>query len=337
MEKNYKVVFPEKKCVELWEEEIPEVGAGQVLIQTELSQISTGTELTMLEVNIGEDSTWQQSIHFPCYPGYSNVGKIIKIGKDVEMSWLGKRVLTAAHHEKYAVVDVGQELRIIPDTVDSEEAVFAILGGVAMASIRISQIRPGDTVVVYGAGLVGQLVARLARIAGALNIFVTDVSDYRLDMLPEEECFIKVNTMREDILEVLGKKGKKELARIVFETTSVPSLVETELRCLQKLGKLIITSSPKNKSVIDLEYCSRKGLSIIGAHNYAVHTPAATPYDPWTRYADVLYFLDLLSQKKLSLKNMITHKANYKEAPEMYRMLMKDRTQALAVLLYWNS
>ena len=336
MDKNYKVVFVEKCCVEVWEEDIPEVGDDQVLIKTEVSLISTGTELTMLEVNVDEDSNWHGNIQFPCYPGYSNVGEIIKIGKNVDTSWLGRRVLTNSRHHKYAVRNVNEWLRPVPDGVDSAEATFGTLGGVAMASIRVAGIRPGDTVVVYGAGLVGQLVARLAKIAGALNVFVTDVSDYRLSMLPEEEGFIKVNTTKEDILEVLRQKGRKELARIVFETTSVGALISQEIRCLQELGRLIITSSPKNKSVIDFDYCVENGLTIIGAHNYTIHTPVATPQDPWTPNADCIYFMDLLKHKAISMANMITHKADYKEAPEMYQMLMKDRTQAMGVMLYWD-
>lgn len=335
MEKNIKVVFTEKSKVELWETEIPEPGPGEVLIKTIVSQISTGTELTMLEANVDSDSNWHKMICFPNYPGYSNVGKVVKIGKDVDESWLGKRVLSVANHEKYAIRDV-ELLYPVPEEIDSEEVVFGTVAPVAWASIRTSGIRPGDTVVVYGAGLIGQLVARFAKIAGAGNIFVTDVSDYRLDMLPDMPAFIKVNTTKEDILDALSKYGNKEKARIVFETTSVPALIEPQLKCLQKLGRLIITSSPKGKALVDFDYCSHQGLTIIGAHNWAIHTPIATPYDPWTKAADVMYYLDLVSKKELSLKSLITHRENYRNAPAVYEMLMKDRTQALGVLLVWE-
>jgi len=167
-------------------------------------------------------------------------------------------------------------------------------------------------------------------------VFVTDVSDYRLSMLPQTEYFHKVNTTKENIVDALNTCGKKELARIVFEATSVPSLIPQELLCLQKLGRLIITSSPKGKSSVDFDFVNRRGISIIGAHNITVHTPVATPRDPWTAFADGQYFIDLLQQKEIVLKQLNTHKEHYTQAPALYEMLMKDRTQAMSVLIDWR-
>lgn len=334
--KNVKVVFPDKKCVELIENDIPELRPNEALVETIVSQISTGTELTRLEGEVEQGTALSAGIKYPVYPGYSNVGKIIAIGEDVDKSMLGKCVLTAARHEKYAVRPVDQDMVVVPDDVDPEEAVFGSLGCVAMASIRSAEIRPGDTVLVFGAGLVGHLLARLAKIAGALNVFVADVSDYRLSMLPEDKCFHKINTAKEDIVEALGKYGKQELARVVFEATTVPALVEKELACVQRMGRFVLTSSMRSKALIDLEYVSNKGVTIVSGANWTVHTPVAVPRDPWTRSADTRYFMDLLSNKEICLKGTITHRANYKDAVQMYQMLMQDRTQALCVLLNWN-
>ena len=333
--KNYQVIFTEKSRVEVQEVAMPQMGPNQVLIETEVSQISTGTELTMLEANVDEDSPWHLNIKFPNFPGYSNVGKIIQVGENVDASLLGKRVYSSGKHTKYAVVNA-DTVALIPDDVDSEEAVFASLATVAMGSIRIADIRPSDTVVVYGAGIIGQMLARLAKIAGAGHVFVTDVSDYRLSMLPQDACFHKVNTTKEDVVETLKTHGKKELARIVFESTSVPSLIAKELLCLQPLGRLIITSSPKGKSTVDFDFVNRQGITIIGAHNGKVHPPVATPANPWTVVADKRNFMDLLSQKEITTKHLNTHKEHYTQAPRLYEMLMKDRTQAMSVLLDWR-
>jgi len=339
MSKNFKVVFTKQKVVELQECEMPVVKDNDILLETEVSQISTGTELTMLEANVEPDSPWMNDIRYPTEPGYSNIGKVVAVGKNVSKDLIGKRMLTLATHTKYYTIDSDdyQQTMFLPCNVKSEEAVFGILAQITMGSVRISAIRPGDACVVYGAGLIGQLVARLAKCAGSTRVFVCDVSDLRLSKLPDDPCFIKINTSRENASEVVKANTKNnEGAAVVFETTSCPNLVGEEISCLGRRGKLIITSSPKGKSVVDLEYCNRMGISIIGAHNGAVHTECEVSGDPWTRRRDSEYFIELLDKKQITTAEMITHRCSYKNVVDMYNMLMADRTQALAVNISWE-
>lgn len=339
MSKNYKVVFVEQKKVELHECEMPIVGDDDILLKTEVSQISTGTELTLLEGNVEPDSPWMNDIYYPTEPGYSNVGKIIAVGKNVSSDLIGKRMLTLAPHTMYYTInkDDYQQTMFLPDLVKSEEAVFGIIAQITMGSVRFSGIRPGDACVVYGAGLIGQLVARLAKCAGSTRVFVCDISDLRLDKLPDDPCFVKINTLKENAAEIVKKNTKfNEGAAVVFETTSNPKLVSDEIACLGKRGKLIITSSPKGKALVDLEYCNRMGISILGAHNSAVHTQNEVNGDPWTRRRDSEYFIELLEKNQTTASEMITHKCSYKDVVSMYEMLMEDRTQALAVNISWE-
>ncbi len=340
MSKNYKVVFTAPRKVELQECDMPVIGDDEFLLETIVSQISIGTELTMLEGNVSEDSYWNNGgIVYPVDAGYSNIGRIIDVGKNVSKDLIGKRFLTGRPHTKYSKVglDWYQETMLVPDDVESDDAVFGMLAQIAMGSVRASQIRPGDACVVYGAGLIGQMVARLAKCAGSTKVFVCDVSDNRLSKLPDDPCFIKINTTRESAEEVVkANTFNNEGADVVYETTSVPSLIEEELKCLTRRGKLIITSSPKGKSNIDFHFVSCKGITIIGAHNMLVHQNRPVLGDPWTRRNDSLYFLELLDKKQITVSEMITHRCNYKDVIGMYEMLMEDRTKALSVNINWE-
>ena len=339
MDKNYQIVFPEMNKVELIEVPFPEIKEGQILTKTIVSQISTGTELTMLQGNVDKDSTWQNDLVYPMYPGYSNVCEVIDIGEDVPEDWLGKKVLSICPHARYVAGNLSDGYFPISDGVNYDEAVFGIIAQVCLGSMRAAKIRPGETIVVFGAGLIGQFVARFAKIAGALNVIVADVSDYKLSKVPEDDCYIKLNSgnmSKEEIQDFIKKYNNGKLADIVFETTSSPKLIENEVYYVEKNGKLIITSSPKGKSVIDFDYCNRMGLTIIGAHNWAVHTSTATNFDRWTRFEDTKYYLELLAKNQLSVENMISHRANYSEAVDIYKMLMADRSKALGVNFYWN-
>ena len=339
MSKNYRVCFVAKSQVELQECPMPEVGDNEVLVKLEISQISTGTELTYLEGNVGEGSTWEKDIVFPRLPGYSGIGKIIAVGKDMDPALIGKRVGTSFKHQLYQTVTadrLNSAHNVIPDNVASADAVFATISGITMASIRSAQVRPGDVCVVYGAGLIGQLTARNAKNAGASTVIVADVADSRLALVPKDPAYVTVNSTQVDMPQFVQSLTKGNGADIVFETTSHPGLIEQELHCLRPKGKLIITSSPKGKSVVDFDYCSRFALTIIGAHNVTYHTKTETLADRWTSKNDKGYFLEMLSKNAIDVSNLTTHTYGYKDAVSAYEMLMKDRTQALSVILNWE-
>ena len=337
MDKNYRVYFPEMGKVALEECPIPEVGDDEVLLKAEISQISTGTEMTVLY------GGWDGNVSFPCYGvGYSNYGTVVAIGKNIPKEYLGKKMMTINPHKKYSIVkntpDRGyHDMVFAPEGADPEDAVFATLAVVANGSIRCSQIRPGEACVIYGAGIVGQMMARLAKLAGSTTIIVADVSDKRLDMVPKDPCFITVNSQITNVPKFVKEMFAKDGGvPYVFETTGVGALAQEELNCLCKRGKLIITSSPKGTSTIDLNYVNTQGLSIIGAHNGVVHPVVETPFNRWTRRRDTDFILDAMAKGMFSVKDLTTHRFNYMDAVAAYDMLIKDRTQAMSVVLDWR-
>ncbi len=341
METNYKVAFMAPKQPALIEWPMPEMEDDDILVKTEISLISTGTELTVLERNVEEGTPWAEGLkQYPIYhTGYSNVGRIVKVGKDVSPDLIGRRVFTDSRHQSYFTFKLKNEEQYlwIPDSVDSRDATLATLICVANASVRESNIAPGEACVVYGAGIVGQMVARLAKLAGSTKVFVADISDFRLDMIPDDPCFIKINSAKTNVPEFVKAHtpwGKG--VPYVFEVTSVPSLAQEQLTCLKERGKLIITSSPKGRSLVDLDYCSRNGLSIIGAHNWTSHASRENNHSYWTRHHDTEHALDLMDKGLMPVANLFTHEFHYKNAPAAYEMLMKDRSQAMCVVINWE-
>lgn len=343
MEKNTKVVFTGVKQVALQQEELPAIGDGEMLIRSEASLISTGTELTCLEANVDPDSMWaKKTIKYPMRPGYSLVGKIVAAGKDVPADYIGKRVMVGlghgTHHVLQAACDDKQFFTFVPESVSSVDATFATLGVIVMASIRAAKIRPGEVCVVYGAGLIGQMVARLAKLAGASTVMVTDVSDLRLEKLPKDPCFVPFNSAAGDPVAKIKELTDGRGADVLFETTSVAALIQQQMECLAyaKGGRLIITSSPKHKGLIDLDYVSRAAITIIGANNASSHIDTESKENRWTRRNDFKYIMEMMDKKLLDVSALVTHEFAGRDAAAAYEMLMADRTQAMGVILNWE-
>src|ERR1035437_1784303 len=94
-----RVVFPEPGQVDVESFDVPHIGPSQILIRTEVSLISAGTELTVLLGAHGIE-------RYPAYPVYSNVGIIEEVGTEVEGHRPGERVLTMGRHASHCLIDL---------------------------------------------------------------------------------------------------------------------------------------------------------------------------------------------------------------------------------------
>src|SRR5690348_15029173 len=102
--KATRVVFPAARQAVVEEYETGSPGPGQVLLRTQKTLISTGTELTGLSGDFPPNSNWAAYVKYPWWPGYSYVGAVLEVGPGVKTLEPGQTVLGAAHHASAVVV-----------------------------------------------------------------------------------------------------------------------------------------------------------------------------------------------------------------------------------------
>jgi threonine dehydrogenase-like Zn-dependent dehydrogenase len=331
---NPTVVFPQPGEVVLENRAIPEPTPGHVRIRTRLSLISTGTELTMFRGQFDADSGWAR-YPYPCTPGYDNVGDIDAVGEGVDPSLIGQRVASYGNHALYNVMPVNS-VRPIPSQVRDDEAVFFTIAEIVMNGLRRARLQWGESVVVFGLGLLGQFATRLCLLAGARPVIGIDVSDARLAMLPQHPAMLGVHAQREDVLAVIERVTRGRKADLVIELTGNAEFIPQQVPAIRQQGRFLILSSPAGKSVFDFTgLCNLPCIEIIGAHVKS-HPPVATPDYPWTRERNTELFFDLIADGLFSLTDLITHRVPFTEAPETYRRLLHDRSCAMGVIFDWQ-
>lgn len=332
--KNPTVVFQKPKSVVIEDRELPQLKGDEVLIRTKRSLVSIGTELTILSGEFPPQSYWANYGKYPFIPGYDNIGVIVDAGPDADRSLIGKTVASYSPHAMYVSASQ-KDVMLVPQGVSEDEASFFTIAEIVMNGVRRSQLSFGESVVIYGAGILGQLTARICKIAGAMPVIVVDVSDNRLEYLPEN--IVKINPLKQNVASEVERLTKGRMADIVFEVTGNQNLIVEEFKCLRRLGRFVVLSSPRGPTYIDLhDYCNAPSFTIIGAHNMS-HPPVETLNNPWSRRRHVELFFDMLQNKELDVSKLITHKVSYKDAPEIYGQLLKDRTKALGVIFVWES
>ncbi len=334
MAENEAIIFPERGVVRVEPCDTPEPGVDEVLIETRATLVSTGTELTVLMAAYPPGSAWERMFPFPVRPGYDNVGEVVALGDGVEPTWLGSRVATLQPHARY-VVAPADACRPVPDGVSDEQAAFCTIAEIVMNGVRRSRLTWGESVVVYGAGLLGQLTARVCLRAGASVVAVVDVARSRLAFLPEDPRLHALDPRDGAVAERVRELTRGRMADVVFEVTAEPGLLAQQAAVLRQQGRLVMLSSPRGPSTIDLhDHCVVPSISIIGAHNLS-HPQVATLADPWVSERHAELFFDLLRQGVLEVDRLISERRPYIEAPSLYEQLQRDRSEVMGAVLLW--
>lgn len=330
------VVFPAPGRVALEEIEVGEPGPGQVLLRTEKTLISTGTELTGLSGEFPPGSAWAQYVRYPWYPGYSNVARVVAAGPDVRDLPEGTLVTSSAPHASLALVRAGR-VRPLPPSIAPEEGTFTVLAATVLNGVRRARIELGETVVIAGAGLLGQLAAQFARLSGAFPLICIDLSQRRLDLAARLGATHTLAMPVEEAAAEVQRRSHSRGADVLFEVTGNPAVIPPLLKLARREARVILLGSPRGPSQVDFhEEVHRLGLHLIGAHT-STHPEQETAQHPWTRPRNEQLFLELVAAGLVNVRALITHRYPATDAPSAYAMLLEDRTRALGVILDWTN
>ncbi len=335
MPDNPTVVFTGPRQVVVEDRPVPEPGPGQVLVKSRTTLISTGTELTILKGEFAKGSSWDQYGKYPFVPGYDNIGEVVKVGPGVDKALVGKRISSYGTHSTYAAVSIA-ETRAVREDISNDLAAFGTIADIVYNGVRRGRPEWGDSAAVYGLGLLGQVAVRCLLFAGVKPVFGVDVSDERLGLLPKHKRVIPVNPKQADVKKTVSEHTKGRMADIVYEVTGAPSLIPKEFEVLKTVGRMVMLSSPSGPTEFDFhDLCNAPSFTIIGAHGSS-SPQCETPYNQWTRPRNTELYFDMAVDGDIEMESLISHREHYSKAPELYAMLLKDRTKAMGVLLKWD-
>jgi 2-desacetyl-2-hydroxyethyl bacteriochlorophyllide A dehydrogenase len=328
-----RVVWPEAKHAELSEFEVLSPGKNEVLIETEYTVVSAGTEKAWLAGMPNTSNT------FPQYPGYSANGKILEVGPEVEEFSIGDRVV-AYHspHSSHAVKNVRDLVKIEDDSIRSEEAAFMIIACMSLHGIRKAKIEIGESAVIIGQGLLGLFATQLARIAGAYPVIALDFSDSRRELATELGADYAMSPADSNFKDTFNSVTAGKGANAIIEVTGAPEAMNLSMECVARAGRIVALGCTRNKvdGVDFYRDIHHPGVSIIGAHNMVRPRHDTTP-GSWTMRDDMRVLLNLVSGSRLIVSPMISQIVKPEKAPEVYKNLLEIKDAPLGVVFNWNS
>lgn len=328
--KGKRVVFKDKGLVEI-EDFVPKKpDLNQVLIESISTLISPGTETAFLMALPNTPAK------FPIYPGYSNAGIVCAKGEAVTSLNIGDRVVSHKPHASHVLAEE-REVEKIPENLSFDEASFFALASIAMQGVRKADIELGESVLVLGQGLVGNLALQLAKLSGGIPVIGVDFYDYRLDVAKKCGADEVINPSKVDLKDAVAKATDGRGPDVVIEATGSPEAIPLALDLARTRGRVILLGSTRGVSTVNFySLVHRKGVIIIGAHD-SIRPAYESSRRFWTRKDDAKLSLKLISRGLLKVRDLITMKVRFEEAASAYRKLIDSKESTLGIILDWRT
>jgi len=157
----------------------------------------------------------------------------------------------------------------IPEGVTSEEAALLDPASCVVNACELSRVKPGDTVVVLGAGPAGCLAVEAAKAFGASKTILIQRSRSRLELASFTDASIFVDSSREDPLAAVRKATNNRGAEVVIVACGSAEAQEQALQMVAKRGNVnLFGGLPKSSSHVrfDSNLVHYREFSVVGTH-----------------------------------------------------------------------
>jgi len=331
--KSLVVTFSAPRTVELREEEIADPGPGEILVQTIVSLVSTGTESLCFESDFDADSRWASALRFPQCPGYSNVGRVVKVGKGVTQFAEGDRVFNVSSHRQFARVPADHPKSAkLPDHTADEDATWSWLTVVTQTGVRRAEQTMGETAAVIGLGPLGQLTVQYLRLIGLREVIAIDPVQARLDAALAHGATAAFCGSAADATEFVEAHTDGRRADAVYDVTGHDAVFPLAQGLAKTLGTVVVIGDAPHPSRQHLTHdVVRRQLKIVGTQNDFL--PPQHAY--WRAARQIPLFYHYLHTGQMRVSDLVTHRFAPTDAAAAYALLQENRGDTLGVVFRW--
>jgi 2-desacetyl-2-hydroxyethyl bacteriochlorophyllide A dehydrogenase len=336
-------VIVEPYRVEVREVELPPPAPNQILVETEASALSAGTELAVYtgthqwlkDPNLPD---WK----FPFRSGYSAAGRVVAVGSEVKGWQPGDRVSYPGNHASAELLTLGHErgrLWRMPDKLDPEKAAWACIARYGLGASVRAGLTLGRSAAVLGLGAIGQFSLRCLIAAGANPVVGIDAVTMRRDAALAAGADHVIDPTGGDTREQLAKFLNARGAEIVADATGVPDAIPQAMALACDAGQVVVVGSPRGraKDVNFYDDLHRRYIEVMGAHGNMLFEPAHTRLaGAWDINKAQNWLLATLASGRLSLAGLVTQRIRPEGLGEAYEGLLRKKEEYLGVVMTWK-
>ncbi|MBO6881095.1 Gfo/Idh/MocA family oxidoreductase [Winogradskyella sp.] len=356
----------------------PQLGKGMVIVKNHYSIISAGTEgstvVAARKSLIGKAKERPQQVKqvidtlkkqgpiqtyravmkkLDAYSplGYSCAGEVIEVGEGVTEFQIGDKVACAgagyANHAEIVSIPVNLCVKL-DDNANLKDAAYNTLGAISMQGVRQADLRLGESCVIIGLGLLGQLAALILKASGVTVIGI-DVSEAAVNQAIENKVVDLGLTrnaagVEEQILNATQGHGAD--AVIIAAATDSLDPINFAGAIARKKGKVIVLGAVPTGFDRD-PFWYRKELELKMACSYGpgrydlnyeekgIDYPL--PYVRWTEKRNMEAFQKLLETKRIHIDYLTTHEFDFDKAKDAFDLVVSKSEPFTGIALKYNT
>jgi predicted dehydrogenase len=351
----------------------PHLGPDQVLVHGRYSLISSGTETTTLAKTPAElakqtlSDPWMRNVvkqtvfaagisqtarrvwHEMVTPrelGYSGAGTVLAVGENVDGFKIGQNVAYAATGHAEIAAPAINHVVPVPDDVDLRHAAFVTVGGIATQALRRADVQFGETVAIYGLGLVGQLCAQIARAAGCVVVGI-DISERANALAAASGASLVVDPRdpewKRRILDFTDKHGVD--ATIICASSDSAELVNASMEITRRQGRVVLVGyvkldiHPKHflYREIDLRYSRAYGPGSYHTGYEKGRLDYPFGYVRWTEKRNLAEFVRLVASGAVQLDPLIGGVFDLEHVQEAFDAVRAGTLPGIAALIQYSN
>lgn len=296
------------------------------------SAVSHGTETLVYRGEVFEDlpldlPTLSGGYGLPIKFGYAAVGRISAVGENVEGFSPGDIVFV--HHPHQDVFNAPASMLVrLPEDLDPLLGVFFANVETALNIVHDAPLKLGETAAVFGQGVVGLLVTRLLKLAGAGKIIAVEPVEARRRLSLECGADAALEPGENPTERVMGETGGRG-ADVAVEVSGAEGALASAIDCVAAEGTVVAASWYGTKPIVlDLGGHFHRGRVRLKSSQVGKIAPEMSAR--WDRERRTRTVLDLLP--KLKLRELVSHRISFEDAPEAYRNLDRSPGDALQLV-----
>lgn len=323
-------------------------GPGQVRARTRLSAISHGTEMVSF---LGKGPFLQRKFtgdrlfvpkeagdpsHYPFrWAGYDLVAEVTAVGSGVTAYAVGDRVFCPVPHQSELLfaADNADVLQLPPAMTD-EQALMLSLGTVAFVGVHDAEIQLGDSVAVFGGGMVGQLAAQLAGLSGATRVFLVEPNAERRAQAARRAGIIPIDPVAGPPALSIRALNEGRSPDVVLECSGAVKGLSAAVAAAGVGGTVVAVgfyAGPATDFSFGEEFLHNR--VTLKASMGVWGCPARRPQQ-WHRQRQLHTVRQLLAEQRLDVAGFITLRVPFTEAQRAYEAVRDQPGHMKVVLTY---